>query len=317
MHCILLSCLLIRAGIWAGYAAEDAREVTNTTSKFHERRNYSDDPYCNKTCHGDADCNQASGCMICDYTKSGKWCMTRSENCGGPPTARNTSLPQFLAIGDSITYGWFPHARAFLENIVESHLVTRNAGPTSEGCKCIDIWLGPDLERWDIITFNFGAWDTARQKSGAGGTPLPKYISNLKNISEKLLQTKAGKTGKLIYLLTTPSANINACCPANHTHQENNFGTLSCPSLIRQYNAAAVEMLQALKVPAVINIDNVWSWINEHCCGAEDCWYTSCDFQPEHGSCDVHFDGANGWEYLAQNVSATVKEVLHRPQTVT
>jgi hypothetical protein len=71
------------------------------------------------------------------------------------------------------------------------------------------VWIGSNLDRWDVISFNFGAWDTARQTSGAGGTPLPEYTQNLKNITEFLMTTKAGKTGKLIYVLTTPSANTN------------------------------------------------------------------------------------------------------------
>ena len=74
-------------------------------------------------------------------------------------------------------------------------MVTRNAGPTGEGVKCKKVWVGSDLDHWDVISFNFDAWDTARQASGAGGTPLSEYIQNLKNITEFLMTTKAGKTG--------------------------------------------------------------------------------------------------------------------------
>lgn len=258
--------------------------------------------------------------MICDYNHNTfkyhqfgsleKICQTRSHTCGGPPTPPNSSLPQYLAIGDSITYGQFKYLYSDLKDMAEAHLVTRNVGPTGEGRKCIDIWVGEDLERWDVISYNFGAWDTARQPSGAGGTPLPTYVDNLRNITEILMKIKAGRNGKLIYVLTTPSANIKACCPANKSSIDPVHGLrmLSCPLLIRQYNDAAVKLVSSYTPK--ITVDNLWSWVNEHCCGSEDCWFTSCDFQPEHGTCNVHFDGDDGWEYLAKNVSATVKELL-------
>ena len=272
------------------------------------------DPYCNRSCHSDVDCNQGGGCMQCDYyrNKSGtfKFCQTLSETCGGPPSPPNSSLPQYLAIGDSITYGQFPFIKADLEGTCEAHLVTRNAGPTEEGVKCKEVWVGSDLDRWDVISFNFGAWDTARQTSGAGGTPLPEYAQNLKKITEFLVTTKAGKTGKLIYVLTTPSANTKECCPANHSCSRiHGFGTLSCPSIIRQYNDVAKQVMASFS--PMITIDNLWSWANKHCCGSEDCWYKSCDFQPGNDTCQVRFPGSNGWQYLAQNVSATVREVLN------
>ena len=296
------------------YENSGAAMVSNaiTSPFFAELFQDKADPYCNKSCHSDVDCNQAEGCMMCDYhrNKSGtfKLCQTLSEDCGGPPNPPNTSLPQYLAIGDSITYGQFPFIKADLEGTAEAHLVTRNAGPTGEGVKCVKVWVGSDLDRWDVISFNFGAWDTARQQSGAGGTSLPKYTDNLKNITDFLMTTKAGKKGKLIYVLTTPSANTKECCPANHSDPIHGLGTLSCPSIIRQYNDAARQVM-ASYTPK-ITIDNLWSWANGHCCGSEDCWYTSCDFQPGNNTCQVHFPGANGWQYLAQNVSATVKEIL-------
>lgn len=104
------------------------------------------DPYCNRSCHSDVDCNQAGGCMQCDYyrNKSGtfKLCQTLSETCGGPPSPPNSSLSQYLAIGDSITYGQFPYIKADLEGICEAHLVTRNAGPTGEVLSARKFGLG-------------------------------------------------------------------------------------------------------------------------------------------------------------------------------
>ena len=41
------------------------------------------------------------------------------------------------------------------------------------------------------------------------------------------MTTKAGRSGKLVYILTTPSTNINSCCPPNKNID--NLGTLICP----------------------------------------------------------------------------------------
>merc|ERR1712003_544988 len=61
----------------------------------------------------------------------------------------------------------------------------------------------------------------------------------------------------------------------------------------------------------------MWAWVSRHCCGSDDCSYDSCDFQPYHKACNVHFDGADGWDYLAQNLSATVRSVIgHHPSPI-
>ena len=68
-----------------------------------------------------------------------------------------------------------------------------------------------------------------------------------------------------------------------------------------------------------ITIGDLWNWANQYCCVPydENCWYECCDYQPltcqNHPSCQVDFSGPGGWEYLAKNLSAVVKEVLHKP----
>lgn len=73
----------------------------------------SDDPFCNNSCRGDADCNQATGCMICDYNhikyhqlgSLEKNCQTRSHTCGGPPSH---------------------HCHNTLPSVTQSHMVSSN-----------------------------------------------------------------------------------------------------------------------------------------------------------------------------------------------
>jgi len=286
---------------------------------------------CNKTCQGDADCDQGSGCMQCDWEKvppghprTKKVCQSVSESCGGAPAPAckaESKLFQHLSIGDSITDGTFPFLKTDLHGVAASFLIGRNGGPTGEGVKCIKTWID-DPTRWDIITYNFGAWDTARQPGmKTGGTPLPQYIENLRNITAALKETRAYSLGRVVYVLTTPSDNrhdnATSCCPSKQHLYPGTLGTLSCPTVIKAYNDAAVAMLQE-EFPKV-QIDNLFAWVNLHCCGSEDCFYKSCDFQPRAGrplSCNVHFngldkDGHTGWEYLARNVSGTIKTLLH------
>eukprot|EP00660_Eupelagonema_oceanica_P008395 gene8395-11664_t len=116
-----------------------------------------------------------SGNQACDACAAGY--KDYPHVSAGPPPAATSKKPQYFAIGDSITIGQFPYVQKDLGGVAESTLVTRNAGPAPEGQKCISVWLGPDLSRWDVISYNFGAWDTARQAGMQnGGTPLPKYV---------------------------------------------------------------------------------------------------------------------------------------------
>lgn len=49
------------------------------------------------------------------------------------------------------------------------------------------------------------------------------------------MTTKAGRSGKLVYISTTPSANTKPCCPANKS--TGNLDTLSCPYITMNVSA--------------------------------------------------------------------------------
>ena len=90
------------------------------------------------------------------------------------------------------------------------HRPPTNCGPTTNGLKGIDQWLGD--KKWDVIHFNWGLHDL--KYLGPNGenlqdpndpknhqqVPPAEYEKNLRQLVERLQQTKA----KLIWRNTTP-----------------------------------------------------------------------------------------------------------------
>jgi hypothetical protein len=70
------------------------------------------------------------------------------------------------------------------------HRAPENCGPTTNGLKKLDVWLGDG--KWDVIHFNFGIHDRA--------TPLADYEQRLEKIVTRLQKTGA----TLIWASTTP-----------------------------------------------------------------------------------------------------------------
>jgi lysophospholipase L1-like esterase len=99
-------------------------------------------------------------------------------------------LPRVLLIGDSVSRGYTPAVRKALAGKVNVHRAPENCGPTANGLKKLDVWLGEG--RWDVIHFNFGIHDRA--------TPLADYTQRLEQLIERMRKTGA----KLIWASTTP-----------------------------------------------------------------------------------------------------------------
>lgn len=100
------------------------------------------------------------------------------------------ALPRVLLIGDSVSRGYTVPARKALAGKANVHRAPQNCGPTAEGVKKLDIWLGDGT--WQVIHFNFGIHDR--------GTPLPEYEERLEQIVARLEKTGA----TLIWASTTP-----------------------------------------------------------------------------------------------------------------
>lgn len=99
-------------------------------------------------------------------------------------------LPRVLLIGDSVSRGYTQAVRAALAGKMNVHRAPENCGPTANGLKKIEVWLGDG--KWDVIHFNFGIHDRS--------TPLADYQQRLEQLVEKMSKTGA----KLIWASTTP-----------------------------------------------------------------------------------------------------------------
>lgn len=99
-------------------------------------------------------------------------------------------LPRVLLIGDSISRGYTQAVRKEMAGKANVHRAPENCGPTANGVKKIEIWLGDG--KWDVIHFNFGIHDRK--------TPAADYEQRLETLIARMIQTGA----KLIFATTTP-----------------------------------------------------------------------------------------------------------------
>ena len=102
----------------------------------------------------------------------------------------NPKLPRVLLIGDSVSRGYTLPARVALERKANVHRAPENCGPTANGIKKMEVWLGEG--KWDVIHFNFGIHDRK--------TSAKDYENRLELIVKQLKATGA----KLIWASTTP-----------------------------------------------------------------------------------------------------------------
>ncbi len=102
----------------------------------------------------------------------------------------NPKLPRVLLIGDSISRAYTLPVRTALANRANVHRAPENCGPTANGLKKIELWLGS--AKWDVIVFNFGIHDR--------NTPSGDYEARLEQLTRRLVATRA----KLIFASSTP-----------------------------------------------------------------------------------------------------------------
>lgn len=114
------------------------------------------------------------------------------------PVKDDPKLPRVLLIGDSISIGYTLPTRTLLEGVANVHRIAENGGPTINGVKKIDTWLGDG--KWDVIHFNWGLHDIKLDKEGKHQVPIDAYEKNLRELVKKMKATKA----KLIWASTTP-----------------------------------------------------------------------------------------------------------------
>ncbi len=193
-------------------------------------------------------------------------------------------------IGDSVSLKMWDAVNNSLLNSttdVAPFHVPINAGPAGEGVRCIAEWLGADPDRWDVITYNFGMWnigpdDCNLTQSNYGryvDTALETYIGGLANITATLIQTRAGKTGKVFFVNTNPTADVKECCtssPHEPPLAKGMLGTHSCYQRTNIYNEAAA----ALVTPHNISVIDIYGWAVKRC-GPPETWGYGCDIVPQ------------------------------------
>lgn len=107
----------------------------------------------------------------------------------------NPNLGRYLFIGDSISGNYAKALRTALKGKLNIYHPPTNCGPVRKGVENIVQWLGaydqPGLG-WDVISFNFGQWDSANTQF--------RYQEDLEKVIAELKKTKA----KLIFVTTTP-----------------------------------------------------------------------------------------------------------------
>lgn len=128
-----------------------------------------------------------------------------------------SSLPRVLLLGDSISIGYTETARKELGGVAEVFRPKVNCQHTGYGLAEVRGWLGTD--RWDVIHFNFGIWDThyldAKGKlvryevtnALAEGVHVRHTPEQYRENLGKLLEVLKGTGAKLVWASTTPIMN--------------------------------------------------------------------------------------------------------------
>src|SRR4051812_25417037 len=121
-------------------------------------------------------------------------------------------LPRVLIIGDSISLGYTEPVRKQLQGTAIVLRPKENCQHTAYGLTRIKGWLGD--EKWDVIHFNWGIWDTHMlSEKGALISNEAKYdgVMRIRHTPEKyrenlvkLIEAMEKTGAKLIWASTTP-----------------------------------------------------------------------------------------------------------------
>jgi lysophospholipase L1-like esterase len=182
-------------------------------------------------------------------------------------------LPRVLIIGDSISMGYTAPVRKLLEGKANVHRIPVNGGPTKNGTKNIDSWLGDG--KWDVIHFNWGIHDLKIMEDGKRQVEPTDYEKNLRDLVAKMKATGA----KLIWATTTP-------IPNGKMEPDRKFGQ------VKEYNEIAAKVMTESGVPT--------NDLNGH---------ITPQFDKLARPKDLHYT-TEGSEYLAKKVAEEIEKAL-------
>jgi len=190
------------------------------------------------------------------------------------PITDDPKLPRVLLIGDSISIGYTLPARKLLEGKANVHRIPTNGGPTTNGLKNLDSWLGNG--KWDVIHFNWGLHDLRMDADGKHQVPLDEYEKNLRELVKRLKTTKA----KLIWCSTTPVPDAKVSPPRKNAD-------------VVAYNAVAKKIMDAEGVA----INDLYA-------------FAAPRLERIQQKANVHFT-PEGSEALAEEVARRIAETLN------
>ena len=191
-------------------------------------------------------------------------------------------LPRVLLIGDSISMGYTLDVREMLKGKANVHRIPTNGGPTTNGIKNIQAWLGDS--KWDVIHFNWGLHDLKYisddpskrvDPKAAGAHPQVSLADYEKNLAE-LVKAMQATGAKLIWCNTTHVP------PGSDGRVEGDE---------TKYNEAAARVMSAAGIPT----DD----LRAHALAKPEAQLPA----------NVHYS-PEGYHYLAEKVSAVIAENL-------
>jgi acyl-CoA thioesterase-1 len=189
------------------------------------------------------------------------------------PVRDDPKLPRVLLIGDSISIGYTVPTQKRLAGKANVHRIPENGGPTTEGLKKIDQWLGKGP--WDVIHFNWGLHDIKMDADGKHQVPLPEYEKNLRSLVKRLKATNA----RLIWASTTPVPQGKVSPPRKDSD-------------VVAYNAVARKIMEENGV----TIDDLYAFARPR-------------LDKIQLPANVHYT-SNGSEALAERVASSIQEAL-------
>ncbi|NBV23204.1 MAG: SGNH/GDSL hydrolase family protein [Proteobacteria bacterium] len=143
-----------------------------------------------------------------------------------------------MLIGDSVSRGYTQAVRQSLAGKANVHRAPENCGPTANGLKKIEVWLGDG--KWDVIHFNFGIHDRA--------TPLADYTQRLEQLVARMQKTGA----KVIWATTTPIPDDAAKKQTAASIIERNQ---AAATVMKQHNVAVDDLFTAI-TPQLAKLQN-------------------------------------------------------------
>lgn len=200
--------------------------------------------------------------------------------CDAPPHEK----PKVLIIGDSISIGYTPYVQRSLESRALVVHSLGNAQDSNNGIQRLDAWIG--LEKWDVISFNFGLWDLCYRRpgpitqenrdkvNGAIAVSLDQYAKNLDVIATRLKATGA----KVIFQNVT-------VVPSNEPGRNS--------SDVYRYNQVAAGVMERLDIP-VNDLQSVTAGLAD---------------EMRESNTDVHYTEP-GYAEIAKSVTKSIEAAL-------